>query len=347
MHPLPACKPDGSIMVVDDNTEILNLLHTLLHEGGYRVRAVADGELALSSIRQQPPELLILDIRMPGMDGLELCRRAKALPGMRDLPVIFVSGQQSIAEKAAAFADGGVDYIVKPFHSQELMMRVSTHWRLARLQRNLVAQVELRTGELHRSEERSRLLLDQMMAAVATLSHQRSPYIANHQSRTARLAEALAHLLGWSEERCRGVRFGALIHDIGEFSLPSDLFMRTGRLNAIERKLMHGHCEAGLRIVEGIDFPWPIGAIVAQHHERLDGSGYPFGLLAEAILPESRLIAIADVVEAISSHRPWRPALGIGAAIEEIVSGRATRYDPEMVDGCRQLLTGPEPWRWE
>jgi putative nucleotidyltransferase with HDIG domain len=173
-----------------------------------------------------------------------------------------------------------------------------------------------------------------MTATIAT----RDPYTADHQRKVSQLSSAIAEELGLSAEEIRGVQFGAMIHDIGKISVPAEILNRPGKLSDIEFQMIKAHAAVGTTIIGKIDFPWPIAEIVGEHHERIDGSGYPDGLKGTEISQEARIVAVADVVEAMSSHRPYRPSLGIEAALAEITENRGTSYDADAVDACLRLF---------
>ena len=186
--------------------------------------------------------------------------------------------------------------------------------------------------------EKLRKSLEDALQAIAATVEMRDPYTAGHQRRVAHLAVATARELGLSEEQVHGVHLSAIVHDIGKIHIPSELLSKPGRLSEIEYSLIKVHPEAGYEILKEIDFPWPIALAVLQHHERMDGSGYPQGLMDKDIILESRILSVADVVEAISSHRPYRAGLGIEAALEELEKNRGILYDPVVADACIRLF---------
>ncbi len=189
-----------------------------------------------------------------------------------------------------------------------------------------------------RDVERLQKSLEQSIQAIADTVEARDPYTAGHQSRVSILAAAIAQELGLTEEVIHGIRLAATIHDLGKVQVPAEILVKPGKLNDLEFMLMKTHPQAGYDILKDVDFPWPIATMVYQHHERLDGSGYPLGLKGEAILLESRIMAVADVVEAMVSYRPYRPALGIDAALAEIERGRGSAFDSAAVDACLKLF---------
>jgi PAS domain S-box-containing protein len=192
--------------------------------------------------------------------------------------------------------------------------------------------------ELAKSHEQLRASLEGTITAVGKSVEARDPYTAGHQQRVTELAVAIALGMGLDEDRVEGIHMGASIHDIGKIHLPAEILVKPSKLSDIEYSLIQTHPQVGYDILKDIDFPWPVADIAHQHHEHMDGSGYPQGLKGEEICLEARIVAVADVVEAISSHRPYRPALGTDAALDEIKMQRGKFYDPEVVDACLKLL---------
>ncbi len=186
--------------------------------------------------------------------------------------------------------------------------------------------------------DRWRLSLESTVGALANTVEMRDPYTAGHQHRVAQLAVALARELAVPEPEIQGIFLAGIIHDIGKIDIPSEILNKPGKLTDLQFKLIQTHARSGYEIVKDVDFPWPIAQALLQHHERLDGSGYPQGLKGEAILPEAKILAVADVVEAMMSHRPYRPALGLDAALAEIQKGRGKLYDAAAVDACIRLF---------
>ncbi len=200
-----------------------------------------------------------------------------------------------------------------------------------------IATLRARGRELESARKLEKSLED-TVRAVATTIEVRDPYTAGHQLRVSRLARAIALEMGLAEARIAGVQRGAEIHDIGKIQIPAEILNRPGKIGKLEMEMIRTHPQIGYDILRGIDFPWPIATMILQHHERMDGSGYPNQMKGEEILLEARIIAVADVVEAMTSHRPYRAALGIEAALDEIRRGSGTRYDPEVVAACVKLL---------
>lgn len=192
--------------------------------------------------------------------------------------------------------------------------------------------------DLKRTVNQLRLTVKQTVNALAITSEKRDPYTAGHQQRVAQLACTVAAEMGLDEDTIEGIRVAGLLHDIGKIYVPAEILSKPARLTTMEMGIMKTHSEVGYDILKEVPFPWPVADIVLQHHERMDGSGYPNGLSGEEVLVQSRIISVADVVEAMSSHRPYRAALGIERALEEISRNKGKLYDPDMVDICLRLF---------
>jgi len=192
--------------------------------------------------------------------------------------------------------------------------------------------------EIEESRLRLQRALKGTIQAISTMVEMRDPYTAGHQRRVAKLAEAIGRELGMSEAQLEGLKLSAEIHDIGKIYVPSEILSKPTKLTELEYTIIKTHSQAGYEILVNIEFPWPVAEIVYQHHERIDGSGYPRGLKGEEILPEARILAVADVVEAMASHRPYRTAFGIDRALEEIKLNRGRLYGSDEVDACVRLI---------
>ena len=177
-----------------------------------------------------------------------------------------------------------------------------------------------------------------VIQAMALTVERRDPYTAGHQRRVADLARAMAAEMRLPNQQIDGIRMAGLIHDLGKICVPAEILSKPGQLTEIEHSLIRDHPHVGYDILKEIEFPWPLADIVLQHHERIDGSGYPAGLKDEDIIIEARTLAVADVVEAMASHRPYRPTLGREMALEEISKNKGILYDPDVVDACVKLL---------
>ena len=201
-----------------------------------------------------------------------------------------------------------------------------------------ITERKLAEEKLQQSYAKLQKNLDETVHAMSLTAETRDPYTAGHQKRTTELALALAGEMGLCEHQIKGVQMAGLIHDMGKISIPAEILSKPGKLNEVEIQLVRRHPQVAFEILKKIDFPWPVDLIVLQHHEKMDCSGYPQGLAGEEILLEARILCVADVVESIDSHRPYRPGLGLDKALEEISKNRGILYDPDVVDACLRLF---------
>lgn len=341
-------KPDPNeinIMVVDDEKPIQRMLGRLLKLKGYSYSTASDAAEARSIMKTQDIALILCDVNMPGESGMDFVRYvSKTYP---DTAVIMVTGNDD-AEIAEAALDMGVyGYIIKPFRPNEMIIKISNALRRRNLEinkKNQIVDMERiineRTSDLQDTLEKLKKITDGIINAMALAVETRDPYTAGHQSRVSDLAQSIALEMGIPSEQVEGIRMAGLIHDLGKIAVPAEILTKPSKLSNIEFSLIKMHPQAGYDILKDIEFPWPIDKIVLQHHERLDGSGYPHGLAGkENILLEARIISVADVFEAMASHRPYRPALGIEKALSELTKGKGTFYDPEAVDACVKVIS--------
>jgi HD-GYP domain-containing protein (c-di-GMP phosphodiesterase class II) len=180
-------------------------------------------------------------------------------------------------------------------------------------------------------------VLNGTVEAIAALYEKRDPYTAGHQRRVAQLACAIARKMGLPDEQIYGIRIIGVVHDIGKIAVPGDILSKPGRLSTEELSIIKTHPQVAYDVLKNLEFPWPVAETILQHHERLDGSGYPNGISGEAIILEARILCVADVVESMVSHRPYRPALGMERALREIVRNKGVLYDPTVADACSKL----------
>ncbi|TES89290.1 MAG: HD domain-containing protein [Anaerolineales bacterium] len=238
----------------------------------------------------------------------------------------------------AAIEAGTYGYIIKPFNPNELIINIRNALRRRQLEianrmyrHDLEKIVEERTASLQEA-------LEGIIQAMARTVEARDPYTAGHQHRVALLSVAIAEKMGIPKDQIEGVRMAGRIHDLGKISAPAEILSKPTRLTDIEFGLIKTHPRVGYDILKEIEFPWPIAQMVLQHHEKMNGSGYPQGLSGEDILLEARILCVADVVEAMASHRPYRAALGIDVAFDEISKNRGVIYDPHVADACLKIF---------
>jgi putative nucleotidyltransferase with HDIG domain len=198
--------------------------------------------------------------------------------------------------------------------------------------------LKLALAEREKAQDKLLVSLRSTIEAMSRTMEWRDPYTAGHQKRVANIAAAIAHEMNWDEDRIQGLYMGAMVHDIGKVGVPSEILTKPTRLTSIEMKLVEVHPETGYQILKDLPFSWPIADMIRQHHEHMDGSGYPLGLKGEEILPEARVLAVADVIEAMSSHRPYRPARGMDAAIAEVKDAGGKTLDQEVVEAALRVV---------
>jgi putative two-component system response regulator len=324
----------SKILIVEDELITAESIRQSLARAGYAVTGIAKtADEAFALVREDPPDLALVDIKIKGcVDGIEAARR---LAAESDVPAIFLTAYADNDVVSRARDSLSYGYLLKPFEDRELHSNIEIAIHKHRADR-AVRESEARLRE---SNEKLRAIVIGIAEAMAIAVETRDPYTAGHQRRVAELAAAVARRLDLPAETVDGIRIAASIHDIGKLGVPAELLVKPTRLTGLEFELIKTHPRAGYDILKNIDFPWPIAETVYQHHERCDGSGYPRGLKGDDILPEARIIAVADAVEAIVSHRPYRPALGIEAAVGELGAGRGKLFDPGAVDACVSLLT--------
>lgn len=317
------------VMFVDDDELLLHSWQRLFH-GEYEVATAESGFLALDKLEKEGPcEVVISDFQMPCMDGAAFLEEV----GSRypDSIRIMLTGQALLETAIEAVNKGRVfRFLTKPCPRDLLdrAIRDGLHQqRLVQTEREYFALKQWQEG------------LEGLAEALVRLVEIKDPYTAGHQRRVAQLAAAMARELGVPAEQVARIELAASIHDLGKMYVPAEFLNKPGRLNPPEFEIIKLHARIGYEILKPIRFGFPIHDIVIQHHERLDGSGYPAGLKDGEICREARIIAVADVIEAISYHRPYRPAKGMEAALEEVGRGSGFLYDPEAASAAARLIT--------
>jgi HD-GYP domain-containing protein (c-di-GMP phosphodiesterase class II) len=365
---------DDDETVLDLYKMILSPANPLPAMPSFEVICCTQGDEAVDAVKRSldenaPFAVSFLDLNMPpGPDGQWTADEIQKLdPGIN---IIMVTGYRSTdagsRHSASNFSDKLL-YLQKPFYRQEILQfstALSTKWQAERqllvLHSELESLVEQRTAELVKSnkllkieiENRAHVqeeleqsfqnlkkVMDSTIQAIARTVEKRDPYTSGHQMRVAALTRAIAETLELPEDQIEGAYMAASIHDIGKISLPAEILTKPIQLTEIEISLIQAHSQAGYDILKGIEFPWSIAEIIIQHHERMDGSGYPNGLAGDSILMEARIIGVADVVETMSSHRPYRPSMGIEKALAEITQNSGALYDADVVTACLKIFS--------
>ncbi len=315
-----------TILVVDDTSENVDLLNSIL-SSQYRVRIALDGEKALRIVySDDPPDLILLDIVMPGLSGYDVCRRVRANPDRRRIPIIFVTGRSSIEDEELGFSLGAVDYITKPVSPPIVRARVRTHLALYDQTRELESMVIQRTAELLTTRQ-------QIIRCLGRAVEYRDNETGNHVIRMSHYARLIAEAHGLGEATASVIFNAAPMHDIGKIGIPDTILSKPGPLDANEWVIMRSHPRIGANIIGDQDNELLESArtIALTHHERWNGEGYPDGLSADAIPLIGRIVAIADVFDALLSVRPYKPAFPVEEALRIMDSMSGSHFDPALM----------------
>jgi len=309
------------ILVVDDHQLSRELLKAYLAGAGYDTIEAANGEEALERLAERRPDLVLLDIVMPKVDGYEVCRKIKENPDTTLLTVIMVTGLEDFDAKMKALALGADDYINKPINEQELLMRVSNHLRIKHL-----------TDQLENAEN--------VIMTLVRIIEAKDPYTRGHSERVAGHAGRLAEAFGLSEERMQILRRASLLHDVGKIGLDDAIIHSSGKLTKEELEKVHDHPTRGSEMVASLSFLSDAIDLIESHHERFDGTGYPQQLAREEIPLEARIIAVSDTFDALITDRPYRKALETEAALKEMKqSADSGQLDPRLVDKFIEMMS--------
>ena len=364
------------ILAVDDDSTVRELYQGILkphnHSAAlpnFELTCCSQGDEAVEAVKRSfkeeaPYAVAFLDLNMPpGPDGEWAAEQIHNLDP--HINTVVVTGYRSTNPDRRRFSDKLL-YLQKPFHPREIIQfatALGIKWQaekqLLTMQADLEDLVQQRTAELVKSNQLLKIEIENRkhmqqelqqsfeslkkamhstIKAISLTVEMRDPYTSGHQQRVANLAQTIAEELELPESQIESIYMAAAIHDIGKISLPAEILVKPIPLTDIEVSLVQAHAQAGYDILKGIEFPWAIADIVLQHHERMDGSGYPQGLAGDDIVFEARIICVADVVETMASHRPYRPSIGMDKALEEITSNRGILYDPRVVDACLKIF---------
>jgi putative nucleotidyltransferase with HDIG domain len=317
---------------VDDEESILDVASQYFQRQGYQTFTACNGVEALEIFEKETVDCCFTDINMPEMNGLEL---VKIIKKQHDCDVIVMTGYIEEFTYEEIIGRGASDFIQKPVRISEFIARL----KRVLMERAIRKERNQATENLKINLNKFRRAMDGFVQAISLAVELRDPYTAGHQQRVANLATAIATAMGLPEETIYTLRMASIIHDLGKITIPAEILCKPGRLNHLEYELIKNHVLAGYNILKKIEFPWPLADIIVQHHERIDGSGYPKGLRGDQIRLEARILAVADVFETISSHRPYRPSLGQGRAMEELNLKKGQLYDDLVSDACLSIIT--------
>jgi putative two-component system response regulator len=322
------------ILCVDDATDLLALMGRALGED-YRVITAADGADAIAAALGEPrPDLILLDIDMPGVSGLQVCRALKAEVRTADIPVVFLTARNGMQAQVEGFEAGAVDYITKPFNAFVLRARVRIHVALANRRHELERLVQERTAQL----ERTRSELIRRLSRAMELHE--SAAVGNRVMRLGHYARLIAHAAGARAAVADMMMKAAPLHDVGKLGVPAEILRKTGKLSAPDWERIRRHPQLGAEIIGEHDDPLLklARSLALTHHECWDGSGYPQGLKGEAIPWAGRVMAIVDTFESMTTTQFFREAIPVVRAEGEITRGAGSKYDPKLVEAFKKAL---------
>ncbi len=349
-----------SIMIVDDTPANLKLLKEMLNRLEYKVSTFTTGRGALSSLGENIPNIILLDISMPDMDGFEVCRRIKSDPNTQGIPIIFISALNEMKDKVTAFRAGAVDYITKPFDFEEVRMRVNTHltmhfYRLEieNMNRQLSKRVAEQVERLLQTERRYVCAQESIITGLAKLTESRDTDTGGHLERVSEYCIQIARNLAQhaeykekiTEEFLTLLRQTAALHDIGKVGIVDSILLKNGRLTEEEFEQMKKHTTIGGEIIEKIRQKMADNALINMaydvvmfHHERWDGNGYPNRLSGSDIPLSAQIMAIADVYDALGSKRPYKQPLSHDTIRNIILSEKGRQFSPKIVEAFQEFL---------
>ncbi len=333
----------GRILVVDDEKSIRETLCELLVKDGHDAEHAGDVPNAKSLLEKSDYDVILTDIILPRISGMELLSHIRE--NTNALQVIIMTGEPSVDTAIQAVQNGANDYLTKPIRKEALLKAVKNAINVKKLfdekalleeekkyyQKQLEALVEKRTSSLEQ-------VMQGIIYLLTSVVESRDPYTAGHQRRVGNLSAAIAEKMNLSRETADLVRTIGYIHDIGKISIPAEILSKPGKLSLLELEMIKSHAQKGYEMICKANLPKTVCDAVYQHHERADGSGYPLGLKDAEICSEAKILIVADVVEAMVSHRPYRPALGLETALMEISEQAGRLYNKEVVDACISLF---------
>ncbi len=321
------------VLVVDDEPNNLQLLGAILQDQ-YQLSFAKDGAKALDVATKVKPDIILLDVMMPEMNGYDTCKRLKANPETSRIPVVFVTTMGGQEDERRGFQAGGVDYITKPVSAPIVLARVHTHLALYNQNRLLEEEVEQRTKQLRQAFQNLEAFSLDSIYRLTRAAEYKDEDTGAHIKRMSHYSAAVARQMGLSEDVIRRILYAAPMHDVGKLGIPDRILLKPGKLDRDEWEIMKQHTTFGGKILEGAKAGYlRLGEVVAlTHHEKWDGSGYPRGLKGKEIPGVGRIVAIADVFDALTSKRPYKEPFSLEKSFAIIEEGRGNHFDPAVVD---------------
>ncbi|MFP4477564.1 MAG: HD domain-containing phosphohydrolase [Desulfatibacillaceae bacterium] len=334
-------KDKSRVLAVDDEDRNLRLMEAMLLPLGYDVGLATNGEEALCEVRDNPPDVILLDIMMPGVDGFEVARRLKAEDHTRIIPIIMVTALEAVDDRVKAYEAGADDFLTKPVDKMELKARVASALKvkayndhMVDYQRTLEAEIARRTRQLEGAFVRIREASLDTIMRLSRAAEYKDDHTGEHIQRMSRYAVSIARAMGLGQKVCDSILYATPMHDVGKIGIPDRILLKPMRLDPEEWRIMKRHTLIGAQILSGSEVGFiKLAEVVAMtHHERWDGNGYPNGLAGTKIPLAGRIAAVADVFDALISRRPYKDAMSVDESFAIIEEGRGIRFDPDVVD---------------
>jgi putative two-component system response regulator len=333
----------ANILIVDDEKSIRKTFEVFLKKEGHKVFLSEDVNSALEIVEKNSLDLIITDIIMPRITGIELLNLLKEKEP--DIPIIIMTGEPTVETAKKAVKDNANDYLIKPVSKYNLLKAANYALKQKELieskkkleaenkeyRNNLEILVKRRTESLEKA-------VHSTITTIAEILESKDPYTAGHEKKVGNLALAIAEKMNLSKKQKDCIYFAGYLHDIGKLLVPAEILSKPGKLSRAEYCVVKDHVESGCKLLKNIELPWPVEEVVYQHHERIDGSGYPQNLKGEKISIEAKILAVSDVVEAMASHRPYRPSFSVKTALDEIGKNNGILYDEDVVKATLDLF---------
>ena len=320
------------ILVVDDDTSNLKMANRILSGENLRVSCLKSGEDATKFLQENRPDLILLDVHMPGMNGFDTIAAIRENKETADIPVIFLTADDDSNTEKKGLEAGAMDFIKKPFVPEVLLLRVRHTIELIRLQTNLAYEVEKKTQEVTAQHEKLEKISRQIATTLSGAIDAKDTYTNGHSTRVAEYSREISQRAGFSEEVQDEIYMMGLLHDVGKIGIPDAIINKPAKLTDEEYSIIQKHPVTGAKILKNItEFP-KLSTGARWHHERYDGKGYPDGIAGEEIPTEARIIAVADAYDAMSSRRSYRDVLPQAKVREEVEKGKGTQFDPVFAE---------------
>ena len=331
------------VLIVDDEKSMRITLSEFLKQEGYEIDSASDAFQAFQMMDEKEYDILVTDVIMPKITGIELLERIRAKS--QKIQIIIMTGEPTVDTAVKAVQNGANDYLTKPIKKENFLSAIKHAEKVKRLI-DEKEELELKNrqyqmGLEHIVEEKTNALKSAIKGIISLLSfvvEARDPYTAGHQRRVGNLAAEIGKKLELDKRVIEQIRMIGYIHDIGKIAIPAEILSKPGPLTDLELCMVKTHAFSGYEMLMTVDLPEVIAQTIYQHHERCDGSGYPRGLRGSQLSLEAQILMVADVVEAMMSHRPYRPALGLNCALEEIRTNSGTQFNREVVNACLALF---------